>query len=402
MNSVTFKPVVYAQYKRKDGSYPVRIRVTFARQSRFLSTNVSVTASELTKGLKVKDASVLDEVEALIRQMRKSVSRLNLFALQGMDVDDVVSYILKDGANTFSLDFPTYAERVIGNKGSGASNYRCAVRALNEFIGKEHYDISLISSSLMTRFEDYLVRKHGKGARAVSMYTQAISHIHANARREYNDEELNIINITNPFSKYDCPRQTEGRHRNAPPALINLMLMYRESLTGRERLGVDVFLLSFALMGMNAPDLYGARQATNGIITYNRQKTRERRADNAEMKVRIEPEFAWLLSEYKGTDGHLFCFARRYANYQGLSYAVNKGLAQFKARLGLAQELTLYVARHTWATTARASVCGVDKSVVNDCICHIEQGMRVTDIYAEKDWNVVWEANRKVQRLFLW
>ena len=401
MSSVTFKPVVFAQYRRKDGSYPVRIRITFGRKSKIVSTNLSVTQEQLTRGCKIKDIAVLEQVEDIIRKMRRSVAKLNLFALQDMDVHDISEFIVRD-ADSFALDFPTYAERVIAKKNAGAKNYRSAVNALTEFIGREHYDISILSSSMMRRFEGWLITRHGEGARAVSLYTQAIAHIHLLARNEYNDEELNIVNISNPFSKYTPPRQSGGTHRNAPSAIINIMLLYREDLTGRERLGVDVFLLSFALMGMNCPDIYEAKTDIAGIVTYNRHKTQARRADRAVMKVRIEPEFAWLVNEYRGSDGHLFCFAEHYVSYNNLGYAVNKGLAQFRERIGMKGELTLYVARHTFATTARSSMCGVDKSVVNDCICHIDQGMKITDLYAEKDWKTIWDANRKVQALFAW
>lgn len=402
MKSVTFKPVIYEQYKRMDNTYVIRIRITFDRKHKYLTTNLTATKSQLTRSLSIKDRSLLDAVDNTIRAMRQKLQELNMFALQQMDIDAVVNYLLKSDENNFSLDFPTYAMNALTRMGAGAKNYKSAINSLTAFMGVESYDISVITSSLLVRWEQWLTDKHGKGARAISLYINSIAFLHQKARREFNDEELGIFKIGNPFSKYKAPKQSPSVHRNAPPALIQLMLLWRESLEGRERLGVDAFLISFALMGMNAPDMYEANSTKNNIIIYNRHKTRDRRADRAEMRVRIEPQVAGIMNEYKGANGKLFNFSVRYADFDGLTRAINLGLKQFATRIGLKTPLTLYVARHTWATIARSSACRIDKSIVNDCICHVDTGMRVTDIYAEKDWLVIWEANAKVLRLFNW
>lgn len=51
----TFKPVVYADNKRQDGTYNVKIRVTHRRQTLKLSTNMYVAAHQMTRALKLKD-----------------------------------------------------------------------------------------------------------------------------------------------------------------------------------------------------------------------------------------------------------------------------------------------------------------------------------------------------------
>lgn len=402
MKSITFKPIVYASFRKVDGSYPVRIRVTFDRRSRWISTNICVTSSQLTKGLKIKDASVLDSLDTIIRDLRQSSQRINFFALQEMTVDDVVKFLLQNNSQSFALDFPEFAKSVIATKGRGAKNYTSALNALSSFMQSQRYDISTITSSTMTRFEDYLVATYGRNARCVSLYTSSIAHLHQCARRQFNDEELGLVRIGNPFARYRCPAQRQGTHRNAPPAIVQIMLLMRHSLSGRERLGVDAFLISFALMGANAPDIYEMKKSRNDVIIYNRRKTRERRADNAEMRVRVESCVQSLFREYESRDDHLFSFASRYATFENFSRATNIGLSEFAKRLSLSVPLTLYVARHTWATIARSSVCNIDKSVVNDCICHVDSAMRVTDIYAEKDWRVIWNANAKVLNLFSW
>ena len=64
--------------------------------------------------------------------------------------------------------------------------------------------------------------------------------------------------------------------------------------------------------------------------------------------------------------------------------------------------LQFYAARHTWATTARSRLLNIEKETVHEALNHVDLKMRVTDMYIEKDWSVIWEANRKVLELFKW
>ena len=56
---------------------------------------------------------------------------------------------------------------------------------------------------------------------------------------------------------------------------------------------------------------------------------------------------------------------------------------------------TFYAARHSWATYARR--IGVEKATVDECLCH-KGDFALTDIYAERAWGLMTEANAKVIR----
>ena len=60
---------------------------------------------------------------------------------------------------------------------------------------------------------------------------------------------------------------------------------------------------------------------------------------------------------------------------------------------------TFYAARHTWASLARKE--GIDKSTIDDCLGH-RGSYQAADIYAEKAWELMQEANGKVLGLFTW
>lgn len=54
-----------------------------------------------------------------------------------------------------------------------------------------------------------------------------------------------------------------------------------------------------------------------------------------------------------------------------------------------------YISRHSWATIALNKV-GIDKYIVHAALNHIDDSMKVTDIYIERDFVNENKANVKV------
>ena len=280
-----------------------------------------------------------------------------------------------------------------------AANYKTAMSSFASFLGRTSMDISEITSSLLRSFEAYLVEKHGKEGRAVSQYTAALRHIHSEARKKYNDDETGVVKIRNPFEYYHPPKQKPAKKRGLEPETIQKLIDIRGTLGKYHKLAVDVFLLSFILMGTNVPDIHEARREGD-LILYNRMKTRDRRHDNAEMRIRLEPVAECVYKDLLDPDGQrAFWLYKKYSFYGSIADKGNDRLKDVAKIIGV-PSFTMYAARHTWASIAYSA--GVPKSLINDCLCHVDPDMAVTDIYIKKDWSVLWEANKKVLELFKW
>ena len=74
--------------------------------------------------------------------------------------------------------------------------------------------------------------------------------------------------------------------------------------------------------------------------------------------------------------------------------AINKGLKEIGNKLQI-DDLEYYAARHSWATIA-LNKCGIDKYTVHAALNHVDESMRVTDIYIERDFVNENKANAKV------
>ena len=416
MKKITVKYVIYGSQKTDNGRYPIKLRFTYNRKSKIVPTNLIADENDLirlkpgedpSKSREIKTTSLRRRVEDLVRKYEDAALSFDSNLFPDWTVTQVVKYIDNySHKEVFHLPFVRFSQSIIEMKEKtshqAALNYKAAVKALSEFLHMPEFDISCITSSVMYKFQEWLEQKYGRQARAVSEYTSTIGTIHKQARKQYNSEENDDVKIKNPFEYYKAPSQPRSGHRNVDISIIQGMINDYSSLQGRERLAVAAFLLSFGLMGMNTPDIYECPVPKNGIITYCRHKTRDRRADMAEIQVKIPEELMPLYNEYKDElKKRAFKFYRRYSTYKNMQDAECKGMNEYIKRINYKGRITNYSARHSWATIARSAECKISIDLIDDCLNHISSHP-IGDIYAKKDYSVMWEANEKVVSLFTW
>lgn len=82
--------------------------------------------------------------------------------------------------------------------------------------------------------------------------------------------------------------------------------------------------------------------------------------------------------------------------YQNALFLINRHLKEIGNRLGLNQPLTMYCARHSWASIARDE--GIPLSVISEGMGHDSE--KTTQIYlASLKTEVIDKANRKILKL---
>ena len=315
------------------------------------------------------------------------------------------------------IDFIKFSHEWIASTTiKGAPNYTTAINALVRFIGKEELDINLITLDFLEDFKSFLnkereirtkrLMQQGKRVpsnRSLSLYLISIKKLFNEAKKRYNKKDKNLILIPNsPFIELEIPKQEATRKRAISADIIKKVwkLPYKDMKKGykatcRYNLAKDCFILSFCLMGMNSADLYNATEMKGNTITYNRTKTKDRRLDKAQMKVDIPKLAQPLIEKYKDKTGkRLFNFYQYYVDEKGFNKAINYGLKEI-GRLLEIDDLEYYAARHSWATIALNKV-GIDKYTVHAALNHVDETMRVTDIYIERDFANENRANAKV------
>lgn len=156
-----------------------------------------------------------------------------------------------------------------------------------------------------------------------------------------------------------------------------------KELTPNEEMARDTFLMSFYLCGISFIDLAHLRKSDlkDGYLHYTRSKTGQR------LTIRWEKEMQDLLEKYQAqtiSSPYLFPFLVNDGNksqdksvdkmqeevrlYHNTEARISYHLRKLGAKIGIKGKLTLYVARHSWATAARDNHISI--SVISEALGH--------------------------------
>lgn len=421
----TFKAEIYKHQKKANGTWNVKIRVTHNRDKKYLATPIYVKADDITKSFKLKK-NITDKTDKIISSYYDICADLGL-RLKGMSIEELITELENASKPQIEqIDFFSFAEEYIANmdkegRTGTSKNYKAAIKAMKRLVKRDKLYISEINNSFLTDFSQMLIKekeernkmqnKKGKRItthRALSQYLGILRHLHNEAKRKFNDEEFGKILIPwSPFDKFKVPKEepTRKRHLSSDTirAIINLPYIVlnnarkRVEQNCRYNLAKDVFILSFGLIGMNTADLFTCTIIDNDRITYFRQKTRSRRSDQAKIIVDVPEQIKGLFEKYRDKTGkRVFRFYQMYKDESNFNKAVNIGLKEIGEKLKI-DDLEYYAARHSWATIA-LNILKINKYTVHEALNHVDEEMKVTDIYIEKDFKEINDANKKVMK----
>ncbi len=161
----------------------------------------------------------------------------------------------------------------------------------------------------------------------------------------------------------------------------------------------DMFLFSFYTRGMSFVDIaYLRKKDLNGkILSYRRKKTGQL------LNIQWEECMQEILDRYSSSFMSPYLLAiidnpngdtrKRYHNVQSL---INRHLKEIGRELNLSIPLTMYCARHSWASIARSE--GIPVSVISEGMGHDSES--TTQIYlASLETRVIDKANRRILKL---
>ena len=172
----------------------------------------------------------------------------------------------------------------------------------------------------------------------------------------------------------------------------------------KEEMARDTFLMCFYLRGISFIDLAHLRKSDlkDGYLHYVRSKTGQR------LTIRWEREMQDIVDKYQAQTAaspYLLPFLvgdspHKHSNWQdeqrlyhNAESCIAYHLKKLGAKIGIKGKLTLYVARHSWATAARDHK--VSLSVISEALGHNSES--TTKIYLRSIQNSeVDEANAKI------
>ncbi len=251
-----------------------------------------------------------------------------------------------------------------------AETYRAALNSFLRFLPKEDINFYEINNRHIYDYEQFL-KARGVISNTSSFYMRVLRTIYLRAVADGYTQDRH------PFSQvYTGISKTVKR-------AITLDDIHRirdlPDLTAQEEMARDMFLFSFFTRGMSFIDMAYLKPSNlrNGILTYRRQKTGQLLVIKWEQQmqdiVERHPAYTsnYLLPIIKRSNGH------ERSQYRGCQRLVNCLLKDIGHKAGIALPLSMYVARHSWASIARQM--GVPISMISEGMGHNSE--KTTNIY---------------------
>ena len=359
--------------------------------------------SNLLLGIQERLAWDVARLEKVVRSLETERRRFT--------ADDVITMFhkLTKESSLFTFMHGVIAQLKQLGKVRTSETYTATLKSFMAF--RENQDVPLdgITSDLMLLYEAFL--------KARGVRTNTISFYMRNLRAVYNRAvEKGLTAQQYPFRHvYTGVDKTVKRAIpiKAIKALKELDLSMKPSLDFAR----DMFMFSFYTRGMSFVDMAYLRRTDlqNGILTYRRRKTGQ------ELSIKWEKCMAEIIAKYsenqtdfllpiikekgngRNSESHQACLngrvvtdegeANERRQYDNAQHLVNYRLKELSTMLKLQRSLTMYVARHSWASVAKAK--NVPLSVISEGMGHDSEA--TTQIYlASLETSVVDKANKMI------
>lgn len=337
----------------------------------------------------------LNYVKTRIECDKKHFKRI-MNKLSMSDIEFSIDSVINEFQNKYTnLTLFSYMEEIINRlwrqgQYRTSETYKSTLSSFRKFRRDKDLFIEEIDSETLMSYESYL-RLKDLSNNTISFYMKHLRAVYNNAIDE------GYVDNKNPFKKvYTSSEKTIKRaiSLNHIRKLKNMDLDDSSS----KCFARDMFLFSFYTRGMSFIDMafLQKKNLKNGILTYRRKKTGQKlsiRWETCMQKIMEKYSLSnslYLLSIIKNPDSDV---RKQYYNALAL---INRNLKEIGNELGLSLPLTMYVARHSWASIARKE--GIPISVISEGMGHDSE--TTTQIYlATLETNIIDKANKKILKL---
>ena len=325
----------------------------------------------------------LSRFERIVRQLEQERRKYT--------ADDVITLFHKVTKETslFSFMHSVIIQLRQLGKIRTSETYTATLKSFMEF--REEHDVPLdgVNSDLMLLYEAHLKAK-GVRMNTISFYMRILRAVYNRAvEKELTPQKYPFRHVYTGVDK--------TVKRAVPVKVIKALKELNLSMKSSLDFARDMFMFSFYTRGMSFVDMAYLKKTDlqNGILTYCRRKTGQR------LTVKWEKCMEEIIKKYPSNSStYLLPIIKEQGNerkqYDNALHLVNYRLKDLSGMLKLQRPLTMYVARHSWASVAK--VRNVPLSVISEGMGHDSE--KTTQIYlASLEASVVDKANKMILEL---
>ncbi|WP_102407387.1 tyrosine-type recombinase/integrase [Parabacteroides bouchesdurhonensis] len=337
-------------------------------------------------------STVIQKIEWDKRRFQQIFNRL-LSSNKTFTTDDIVQEFQNQASEITLFNYMNNMISRFWKQGQyrTSETYSSTLNSFSEFRNGVDLYFEDMDSDLLLAYE-YHLKSKSLSPNTISFYMKRLRAVYNKAIDDGFVENKNLFRRVFTSSEKTVKRAISLKHIKK---LKNLDLGYSAS----KEFARDIFLFSFYTRGMSFVDIaYLQKKDLKGnVLTYRRKKTGQllniqwehcmQEIVNKYSSSTISP---YLLPIIKRPEGNV---RKQYQNVQSL---INRNLKNIGKDLNLPIPLTMYCARHSWASIARSE--GIPISIISEGMGHDSES--TTQIYlASLETQVIDKANRKILKL---
>lgn len=365
------------KYHPKAGNLcAVSVRVTFDRKKKYYPTGISLTLADYEKAMGQKPREPFKgfalKLQAFEKKAADIISMLPQFTWKSFEKHFLTNRAAKD---TLDLAFADYASELRGAGRIGtAVSYECSQSSLNKFApGAKFADVT---PDFLVKYEKWMLGE-GKGITTIGIYLRSLRTLFNNAIAEGM-----LSKEYYPFGKkrYEIPT---GNNIKKALTLSDIGLIYYhkpEPGTTAE-MAKDYWLFMYLCNGINVKDmaLLKYENIKGEILEFERAKTVRTKRKVEPIRVSLNEDMRAIMKRWgnMAKDGSTYIFPvlgkgltpeRERQLIQQLTKVVNSHMKDIASSLGIANDVTTYAARHSFATILQRS--GASVSFISEALGH--------------------------------
>lgn len=337
-------------------------------------------------------SAIQKKIEWDNRRLQNIIKRLSS-SNKSFTVDAIVQEFLDQSYEVTLFNYMQAAITRLWKQGQyrTSETYTAALNSFREFRNGVDLYFDDMDSNMLLEYEYHLIAK-ALSPNTISFYMKRLRAVYNKAVEEGFAEHKNLFKRVFTSSEKTVKRAISIKYIKKLKAMD---LSYSVSRSFAR----DIFLFSFYTRGMSFVDIaYLQKKDLKGkVLTYRRKKTGQL------LSIRWEPCMQEIVDRYSSSDMSPYLLAiidnpdgdtrKQYRNVQSL---INRNLKAIGVSINISIPLTMYVARHSWASAARNE--GIPVSVISEGMGHDSE--KTTQIYlASLETQVIDKANQKILKL---
>lgn len=391
----TARIVLDTRREKKNGLYPVKLRVTFERKHVYYMTGKDLSETDFAKTFGARPRDEFKAIRAYLAEFEKRAqqaidSSMPFFSFQKFEAD-----FLK-GSKPENLPFAgevksaydAQIESLLKDERIGtADSLRNSRDSIHRF--KDGLTFADITPDFLRSYERWMLEQ-GRSLTTIGMYLRAL-------RTLMNDAILSgkIPKEKYPFGKKPLYQIPTGQNIKKALSRSELKQIFEyEPATQSEARARDFWIFIYLCNGINPKDVAELKfkdlDRSIQKITFRRAKTKRTSRDSKPAEIYLQKEAVEILERYATKPEHQEAYIfpiltpgdsaqRQDEDVYNFVKSINKPMRIIRAKLGIEKKITTYTARHSFATMLKRS--GAPTEFISEALRH--QDLKTTEKYLD-------------------